>query len=305
MVKKIDIVVIGRDVASTIECCIGSINKFKAKYGLINTVFYVDSESVDDSVLKAKKFGAKILNLSTPNPTALKGRHHGLKSVQTEYVAFIDGDMEIIDGAFKKALTLLSKHDLIITNRSEAIYNSKLKCFDKVISNFYNRSNDGYVLKIGGFLLGKTKVLKKLNFHLELPDEEESDLISQYVAMTNKKVFAIKEDGYIHWNYKSSKSKIKELLNWKKRTGFILSFFYSIKEKYLLGYLLVQKKYVLLFLIYLITMILSIVNTYISAFIYLLTLFLLLIFKQKRLVPTFILLPYKLLSAFIIYNSKL
>lgn len=305
MDDKIDVVIIGRNVEKTIKLCINALKKFNLKYHLINQILYVDSNSNDNTISIVKKEdGITVIKTYSKHPTACKGRYNGFQYVKSPYVAFIDGDMEIIESGFLKALRQLKNEKLVITNRKEAIFNPVDKNFDKIIPNFYNRAEDSYTLKIGGFLLADRDLISRINFHIEIPDEEESDLISQVNGKFGKKVFAIAEDGYIHWNYNASvNSKIRNYLSYRRKTGYIQSLFWSIKENYFLGYMRVQKRYLQLIGIYIFLICSSIISMKLLLMTFIITAGFFYFFRRGDIM-TLLFFPFKLISGLILFLNS-
>lgn len=305
MDDKIDVVIIGRNVEKTIKLCINAIKIFNLKYHLISHIFYVDSNSTDNTISVVKKEdGITVIKIDSKHNTACKGRYNGFQYVKSPYVAFIDGDMEIIETGFLKALEHLKNEKLVITNRKEAIFNPVVENFDKIIPNFYDRTEDSYTLKIGGFLLADRHLISKINFHIEIPDEEESDLISQVNGKFGKKVFALAEDGYIHWNYNASvKNKLRNYLSYRSKTGYIQSLFWSIKENYFLGYMRVQKRYLQLIGIYVILLCTSIFSMKLSLITFLITAGFLYFFRRGDIM-TLLFFPFKLISGLILFLNS-
>ena len=89
-------VVIGRNEGPRLITCIESLNSS------CSTVVYVDSGSVDTSVIEAERRGASVVELDMNKPfTAARARNAGFQRLREsdsslKYVQFVDGDCEIV-----------------------------------------------------------------------------------------------------------------------------------------------------------------------------------------------------------------
>jgi GT2 family glycosyltransferase len=103
-------VVIGRNEGERLVNCLHSLRA----HGL--PVVYVDSNSTDDSVRRAREMGVEVveLNLSIPF-TAARARNSGaarLRALATppRYIQFVDGDCEVAPAWLERATRLLDEH---------------------------------------------------------------------------------------------------------------------------------------------------------------------------------------------------
>jgi GT2 family glycosyltransferase len=94
----IGVVVIGRNEGERLTLCLDSV--FQADV----TVVYVDSGSTDGSLENARSKGVEVVALDSSIPfTAARARNAGFKRLRelaprSEYVQFVDGDCELIEG---------------------------------------------------------------------------------------------------------------------------------------------------------------------------------------------------------------
>jgi GT2 family glycosyltransferase len=101
------VVAIGRNEGQRLRACLLSAQQDSA------AVVYVDSGSTDDSVEMAKSLGAHVVNLDLSKPfTAARARNEGFAKLReiapaVEFVQFVDGDCEIIEGWMTKAVAEL------------------------------------------------------------------------------------------------------------------------------------------------------------------------------------------------------
>jgi GT2 family glycosyltransferase len=106
----IGVVVIGRNEGERLRRCLESIS------GLARHIVYVDSGSTDGSVSMSRALGVAIAELDIRVPfTAARARNAGfyellMRQPQLEYVFFVDGDCEIVEGWMEKAGQFLSRY---------------------------------------------------------------------------------------------------------------------------------------------------------------------------------------------------
>jgi glycosyltransferase involved in cell wall biosynthesis len=101
-------VAIGRNEGERLRQCLKSLSATK--------VVYVDSGSTDGSAQWARDHGAVVIDLDMSLPfTAARARNVGFRELrklirQLRYVQFVDGDCELIDGWFDRAVSFLDSH---------------------------------------------------------------------------------------------------------------------------------------------------------------------------------------------------
>jgi GT2 family glycosyltransferase len=107
--SKIGVVAIGRNEGHRLQKCLRSV------VGRVAKVVYVDSGSDDGSVAFAESIGVDVVVLDMSKPfTAARARNEGFKCLMTlspelEYVQFVDGDCEIVEGWFDNAVSVLEQ----------------------------------------------------------------------------------------------------------------------------------------------------------------------------------------------------
>ena len=103
-------VIIGRNEGERLRQCLLSV------VGQVSHVVYVDSGSTDRSVDLAHELEVSVMVLDNSSPfTAARGRNAGFDQLMaeapdTEYVQFIDGDCELMDGWLVAAKGFLQEH---------------------------------------------------------------------------------------------------------------------------------------------------------------------------------------------------
>lgn len=102
--KRVGLVAIGRNEGQRLRQCLLS------AIGKVAKVVYVDSGSTDGSVELARSLGVDAVNLDLSVPfTAARARNAGFARLlgaepQIEFVQFVDGDCEIVDGWIERAV---------------------------------------------------------------------------------------------------------------------------------------------------------------------------------------------------------
>ena len=154
----ISFIVIGRNEGWKLTKCLESIYKAISVNNLQAEVIYVDSQSKDDSITRAKKFDKiRIFQLLEKKVNAAKARNVGAKEATGKYLFFLDGDMELfpefLTHAFSTKETLV--HPLVGGRLEHHYYNEKWALLDKKI--FLTHKNPVFKPIAGGtFIIEKT-----------------------------------------------------------------------------------------------------------------------------------------------------
>lgn len=110
--SSLAIVVIGRNEGERLKRCLRSLKGFPC--------VYVDSGSSDGSPEAAQALGASVVELDLGVPfTAARARNEGFFKVTADspglqYVMFVDGDCEVVDGWIEKAIAYLDAHNDVV-----------------------------------------------------------------------------------------------------------------------------------------------------------------------------------------------
>lgn len=129
------IVAIGRNEGERLKRCL------RTAIGPDRVVVYVDSGSSDGSVTFAKDLGVEVVELDTAQGfTAARARNAGFRRLMqvapsTEFVQFVDGDCELVDGWLDVARTFLTENPAyaVACGRRRELYPEK---------NIYHRLTD-------------------------------------------------------------------------------------------------------------------------------------------------------------------
>ena len=101
----ISFIIIGKNEGWRLEKCLQSIPCVVEQDAIANyEIIYVDSQSTDNSIELAKRYGAKAF-LVTGECNAAIARNIGAREAMGDILFFIDGDMELFPGFLSKVLT--------------------------------------------------------------------------------------------------------------------------------------------------------------------------------------------------------
>jgi GT2 family glycosyltransferase len=129
--SELGIVTIGRNEGERLRRCLTSL------VGKGMPVVYVDSNSTDDSVSRARFVGAEVVELDLAQPVCVpRARNEGFERLcqidpEVQFVQFVDGDCEVVDGWLDKGLHVLHERPdvALVTGRrrerfpEKSIYN--------------------------------------------------------------------------------------------------------------------------------------------------------------------------------------
>jgi len=175
--ESVGVIVIGRNEGERLVGCLESVINHVKK------VVYVDSNSLDNSVIVARTMGVEVVELDMSTPfTAARARNEGFRRLSEmgddiQLLQFIDGDCELIDGWFDLALAFMEG------NNDAAIVCGRLKERNPDHS-VYNRLCDiewdvpaGTVNSCGGIFMIRAGIFNRLGgFRESLIAGEEPEL---------------------------------------------------------------------------------------------------------------------------------
>ena len=126
---QIGVVVIGRNEGSRLHKCLLSV------LGEEITIVYVDSGSTDGSIDLVRSLGVHVVNLDLSIPfTAARARNAGFEYLllvepSTEFIQFVDGDCQVIEGWLERAAhELIAQPDVVVVcgRRREELPNNSI-----------------------------------------------------------------------------------------------------------------------------------------------------------------------------------
>ena len=220
---NVGVVIIGRNEGDRLTACIQSVSGFQ--------VIYVDSGSDDGSVENAKRLGAEVIELDMSIPfSAARGRNAGYKHLidiqdNIEYIQFVDGDCEVVNGWIKNGVQFLDENPeyaVVCGRRIEkkpqaSIYNS--------LCEIEWNTPPGDAHACGGDALYNASVLKEVNgFDPGFIAGEEPELCFR-IRQVGKKIYRYDTDMTRHdadmhrvsqWWKRSLRSGYAYALNYSK-----------------------------------------------------------------------------------------
>ena len=110
---KTGLVAIGRNEGERLRRCLLSV------LGQVEAIVYVDSGSDDGSVALARELGVEVVTLDMSKPfTAARARNSGFDRLlqlnpDLDYVQFVDGDCEVMEGWLAKGISFLDEHETV------------------------------------------------------------------------------------------------------------------------------------------------------------------------------------------------
>lgn len=115
---QLGVVVVGRNEGDRLRLSLLSVIQPLLRQGIASTehcpIVYVDSGSTDDSVTLAKSLGVEVVELDPKIPfTAARAYNTGFERLlalypETQFIQFVDGDCEIVEGWLEKAYNTLT-----------------------------------------------------------------------------------------------------------------------------------------------------------------------------------------------------
>lgn len=198
MEKNIGIIVIGRNEGERLAICFASIKNYSQR------IVYVDSGSTDESLSLARQNGVNIVELDLSIPfSAARARNEGVQKLQEiyptcEYVMFVDGDCEVMEGWMEIALAALTNN-----NKAAVVCGRRRERFpDKSV---YNMLCDiewetpiGQTLSCGGDSVMRLQAFKNIGgFRNSLIAGEEPELCYR-LRMDGWEIWRIDAEMTIH-----------------------------------------------------------------------------------------------------------
>jgi len=183
LINELGIVVIGRNEGVRLKRCFESIVVCGAK------IVYVDSDSTDDSIQVANRYGVDVVKLDMSVPfCAARARNAGYKRLidsfsQLKYVQFIDGDCEIIgDWLPIAAESLAARSDLAIVAGWLHEKYPEASIYNRLGDLEWNFTGAGEVDSVGGIFMIRREAFDNVcGFDATLAAGEEPELCQRLV----------------------------------------------------------------------------------------------------------------------------
>lgn len=160
---KLGVVVIGRNEGDRLRRCLCSV------LPLVPATVYVDSGSSDGSKQMATSLGAEVVDLDISRPfTAARARNEGLRRLlqlhlDVDFVQFVDGDCEVVQGWLDAAGEFLDAHPTyaVVCGRRRERYPDR-SIYNWLCDEEWN-TPVGDALACGGDAMMRTAALKAVD----------------------------------------------------------------------------------------------------------------------------------------------
>lgn len=197
--KRIGVVVIGRNEGDHLIRSLDSVVE-KA-----HAVVYVDSGSSDGSCEAAYKRAVEVVDLDMSVPfTAARARNAGFERLRekhpnVEYVQFIDGDCEVMEGWIEVAAeTLDADPDVIAVCGWRRERYPERSIYNRICDVEWRMGSVGMTLNFGGDVMIRTKSLAAVGGYDGSVIAAEDDELSVRLRQTNGKLLRIDQDSTLH-----------------------------------------------------------------------------------------------------------
>jgi glycosyltransferase involved in cell wall biosynthesis len=125
----VSVIIIGANVEKTLARCFDAVKRLSYPEKKLEMT-YVDSASMDQSVLIARRYGARVVRLQGPHMSPGMARNHGAMAANGEFIQFLDGDMEIFPNWLVTAIEIFKQPEIacvvgrcIENERNRGLYN--------------------------------------------------------------------------------------------------------------------------------------------------------------------------------------
>lgn len=158
----IAVVAIGRNEGERLKRCLQSVR------GVADPVVYVDSGSTDGSVEYALSMGVEVVSLDTSVKfTAARARNAGFRRAievapESDFVQFVDGDCEVVEGWIEEAATFLDANSGVaaVTGRRRERFPER-SVYNRLCDQEWNRPA-GQALQFGGDVMIRSSALREV-----------------------------------------------------------------------------------------------------------------------------------------------
>jgi len=176
--SEVGVVAIGRNEGDRLRRCLNSLSRVR------RNLVYVDSGSTDGSVALSQQAGALVVPLDIGTPfTAARARNEGFKALltafpDTQYVFFVDGDCEVVDGWIEKAVQFLEGHaDVALVWGLRRERHPETSIYNHLCDLEWQAYPSGETRACGGDVVARVKVLREVGvFRPDLICGEEPEL---------------------------------------------------------------------------------------------------------------------------------
>ena len=169
----VSVVIIGRNESGNVKECITSALEMDYPRELLE-IIYVDTGSTDGTQDIARTAGGKVVEVSSPAPSAALARNRGLTESNHQIIHFVDGDMTIGPGYLKKAVTRLAGPDMASVIGRVIERHADTNWISRVLNIDWKKKDEGYINAPGGggtFIKGALEKIGGYNSGLTVAEE--------------------------------------------------------------------------------------------------------------------------------------
>ncbi|WP_374882535.1 glycosyltransferase [Microseira sp. BLCC-F43] len=199
MSNKIGVVVIGRNEGSRLVRSLNSV------VGESRPVVYVDSGSTDSSCAFARSIGVEVVELDMSIPfTAARARNAGFERLRqlhptVEYVQFIDGDCEVIEGwLIAGAETLEAKPDVVAVCGWTCERHPERNIYTRICNIEWHMGPVGEISNFGGNVMIRADALAAVGGFNPSVIAAEDDELGVRLRQAGGKLLRLDRDSVLH-----------------------------------------------------------------------------------------------------------
>lgn len=195
-------------------------------------IIVVDDQSVDDTAMQARKYGAQVISGSTP-PAGWSGKlwalEQGLREVRTPYTLLLDADIELMPGMLSTLKAKAQQEKLVLVSVMaeppmmrffERLLMPPFIFFFKLLYPFAlaNESSSHVAAAAGGCILIKTEALHTVGAFLSLHDAliDDCTLAARVKQAGLKSWVGLSHSARIHRGY----PKLKPIWEMVERSAY-------------------------------------------------------------------------------------
>lgn len=200
--SRIGIVTIGRNEGNRLVGCLDSLVNY-TRQGV--PVIYVDSGSTDDSLSFSRSRNVEVVELDLAMPfTAGRARNTGFERLRelhpdVEYVQFVDGDCQVVEGWIEAATEQLDEHPNVVAVcgwRREHYPDSSP--FNRICNVEWHMGNLGETSSFGGDVMIRAKCFASVGGYNPKVIAAEDDELSVRLRQSEGIILRIDHDSTVH-----------------------------------------------------------------------------------------------------------
>jgi glycosyltransferase involved in cell wall biosynthesis len=225
----IGVVIIARNEGDRLVTCLNSLQKYIFR-GI--PVIYVDSGSTDNSCNFVSSRNIEIVNLDLSLPfTAARARNAGFERLievcpEVQYVQFVDGDCEVVDGWIEAAYEQLDDNSLVAAvcgwRRERYPENS---FFNRICNVEWHMGNLGETSNFGGDVMIRAKSFASVGGYNPKVIAAEDDELSVRLRQSEGIILRIDRDSTVH---DANMHTIAQWWQRAKRCGYAYALVHSL-----------------------------------------------------------------------------